>query len=148
MIKTLNIPVTEVMTRDLHIVRPGDTLERVNNIFSANALHHIPVVTDEGKLVGMISSLDFERVNHMLALFNKDKYESLNHKLYRSMTAEEIMTKQLATLSPKDTLQTAADIFRENMFHALPVTDGTSLIGMITTHDVLAYCCSEQSFLE
>lgn len=148
MIKTLHIPVSKIMTRDLHIVRPDDSLDRVHDIFSANAIHHIPVVAEDGKINGMVSLMDFKRVNHMLSLFNKDKYESLNHKLYRSMTAEEIMTRELATLSPEDTLQTAADIFRENLFHALPVCEGGTLIGLVTTHDVLNYCCNEQSYIE
>jgi len=148
MMKTLQIPVSEVMTRDLHIVRPKDSLERIHEIFSANAIHHIPVITEDGVLKGIVSLTDFKRVNHMLSLFNKDKYESLNYKLYRSMTAQEIMTKELATLNSNDKLQTAADIFRENIFHALPVCDEGILVGMVTTHDVLTYCCSEQAYLE
>lgn len=148
MIKTLHIPVSKVMTRDLHIVRPEDTLERVNDIFAANPIHHIPVVTEEGALKGILSLMDFKRVNHMLSLFNKVKYESLNYKLFRSMTVEVIMTKEVATLTPDDTLQTAADIFRENLFHALPVCDKDMLVGLVTTHDVLNYCCSEQAYIE
>lgn len=148
MIKTLQIPVSEVMTRELHIVGPQDNLERVHDIFSTNPIHHLPVVDENGHLVGMVSITDFRRVNHMLALFNKEKYESLNVKLYRSMCVEEIMTKELATLKPEETLQTAADIFRENLFHALPVIEQGTLVGLVTTHDILTYCCSTQSYLD
>lgn len=147
MTKTLQIPVKEIMSRDLLIVKPTDRLDRVQEIFSANSIHHIPVVKKDGKLAGIISKSDFLKVNHMLALFDKDKYDCLNEKLYRSMEVSEIMTKQLATLDPDDTLSIAAGIFQENLFHALPVVDDGNLIGLVTTHDLINYCCNEQQYL-
>jgi acetoin utilization protein AcuB len=147
MLRSLNIPVAEIMTRDLLIVEPGDTLEKVRDIFQSNRLHHVPVVDRQGKLVGLISKSDFNRVNHILTLLDGQKYRTYNDVLYRSLTAEEIMTKQLTTLGPEDTLAVAADFFRENLFQALPVVDKNFLIGIVTTHDLINYCCSETQAL-
>ncbi len=147
MVKTLQIPISEIMSRDLLIVRPEDKLERVNEIFHANNIHHIPVVKKDGTLVGMVSKVDFLKVNHMLSLFNAEKYEAYNEKLYHHMQVKEIMTRQLAKLSPEDTLSIAAGIFLENLFHALPVVDDGVLVGLVTTHDVISYCCNEQYLL-
>ena len=49
------------------------------------------------------------------------------------------MTKLPMFLSPEDSIGLAADIFMANKFHALPVVDDNQLIGIITTHDLLAY---------
>lgn len=148
MVKTLQIPISEIMSRDLLIVRPEDTLDRVHDIFLANNIHHIPVVKENGNLAGIVSKTDFLKVNHMLTLFNAEKYKEYNDRLYRHIRVEEIMTKQLATLAPEDTLSIAAGIFMENLFHALPVVDDGALVGLVTTHDVISYCCSEQFLLE
>lgn len=147
MLRTLNIPVAEIMTRELLIVEPEDKLEKVRDIFQSNNVHHVPVVDKHGKLAGIISKGDFNRVNHILTLFDEQKYKEYNDMLYRSITAQEIMTKQVATVSPDDPLSLVADMFKENLFHAVPVVDRNFLVGIITTHDLISYCCSETNFL-
>lgn len=146
--KAVQIPVTEVMSRELYVVRPEDTLERVNEVFRAKAIHHIPVINTEGKLCGIVSKTDFLKVNHMLCIFDVKKYSEYNLKLYKAVHVEEIMTKHVATLAPTDALTVAAGIFSENLFHALPVVDKGNLVGIVTTQDLLGYCFSEQALLE
>jgi CBS domain-containing protein len=148
MIKTLQIPVAEVMSRDLLIVKPEDTLDKVGEIFATNNIHHLPVVDSEGTLKGILSKSDFVKVNHMFTLFNKEKYESYNKKLRQAVQVHEVMTTWMATLDPNDPLSIAVGIFQENLFHALPVVDNGRLVGLLTTHDLINYCCSEVSYLE
>ncbi len=140
MIAQAKHPVSEVMSRALKVVAPGDKLEEVDRLFASQNIHHIPVQQADGKLVGIISKSDFLKVNHMLALFNAEKYGSYNQKLYRHMKAEEIMTQPVVTLSPDKTLADAAAIFEANDIHALPVVDGQQLVGIVTTHDLLNVC--------
>ena len=56
------------------------------------------------------------------------------------------MTSQVARLSPKDSLQTAADYFRENLFHAIPIVDENDrLVGILTTYDLINYAFREEA---
>ncbi len=146
--KTFQIPVSEIMTRDLIIVRPEDKLTKVDEIFQANNIHHIPVVSEEGDLCGIMSKEDFKKVNHMLSLFDEKKYSDYNKKLYKAISVKEVMTCKVATLHPKDTLTVAAGILQENLFHALPVVDNGVLVGLVTTYDLLNYCLKDQMYLE
>jgi CBS domain-containing protein len=132
----------------LLIVEPADTLEKVRDIFASNNVHHVPVVDQQGILLGLISKTDFNRVNHVLTILDAEQYQAYNDMLYRSITAQEIMTKQLATVSPQDTLEIVVDLFRENLFHAVPAVDRGVLVGLITTHDLITYCCTERSLLD
>lgn len=143
----MNIPVSEIMSTDLFFVKPGDELDRVKEIFESHNIHHIPVIQDDGELVGMISKTDFARVNHMLTLFDEERYKSYNEKLYHCLKAKEIMSDRLATLDPEDTLSIAFGIFQENLFHALPVVEQGKLVGMLTTHDMLNHCCRDTPLL-
>ncbi len=145
---SLKIPVSKIMTRDLLIVHPDDTLEKVNAIFNGNTIHHIPVVEEDGRLMGMISKQDFLRVNHMLTLFNKERYSAYNDRLYRAILVKEIMTCKLATLEADAPLTYAAEIFKENFFHALPVVDRGKLVGLVTTHDLITHCFRECALLQ
>lgn len=146
--KTLQIPVSDIMTRDLIIVSPEDKLTRVDEIFKANNIHHIPVVNKDGSLCGIMSKEDFNKVNHMLCLFDEQKYSEYNKKLQKAITVKEVMTCKVATLHPKDSLTVAAGILQENLFHALPVVDKGVLVGLVTTYDLLNYCLKDQLFLQ
>jgi CBS domain-containing protein len=146
--RKLDAPVSTIMSRELLIVKPHDTLERVRDIFASYQIHHIPVVGEDGRLSGILSKTDFSKVNHLLALFNKEQYAAYNDRLYQYVCVEEIMTKQVTTLNPGDPLSLAAEIFLENLFHAIPVVDKGVLIGLITTYDLLSFLCREPGFLD
>lgn len=146
--KSLQIPVAELMTRDLLIVAPSDSLERVRDIFAANPIHHIPVVDGAGVLAGIISKSDFNRVTHVLSILEPEKYKEFTEVLYRSLRAEEIMSRQPVTVGQADRVAVVAEIFQENLFHAIPVVDRGILVGLVTTHDLIRYCCTEPSLLD
>ncbi len=133
------IRVAEVMTDKVIVVRPQDTMDVVQDIFRKNNIHHLPVV-DRGKVVGMISHSDYLKLLHGFTLFKTKKSDEYNDAILRSLLVREVMTKQVATLGPDDTVELAAGFFRENLFHALPVVDEEGLlIGIVTTYDLLNY---------
>ena len=47
-----------------------------------------------------------------------------------------IMTTNVVTLGPDNTLQEAREILLDKRIHHLPIVDGTKLVGMITTWDI------------
>ena len=49
------------------------------------------------------------------------------------------MSTRIATLEPSSKIGTAAEVFLENLFHALPIVDDGKLVGIITSFDVLKY---------
>jgi CBS domain-containing protein len=53
-----DIRVREIMTAPVHIARPGWTLKECSQKMGAYNIHHMPVVADDGELIGMISATD------------------------------------------------------------------------------------------
>lgn len=51
-------------------------------------------------------------------------------------TIREVMTAEVQTISPKDTVQRAAQLMDELNVGAIPVCDGDRLVGMITDRDI------------
>ena len=49
------------------------------------------------------------------------------------------MTTKLATLEPSDKVGSAAEIFLEHLFHAVPIVKDGELVGIITSFDVMKY---------
>ena len=121
----MNEPVSSIMSTKLITLSPEDTLDKVSQTFREKRIHHLPVV-DNGNLVGLITTYD---------LFKMGKASSE----YASIKVKEVMTTKLARLEPTAKVGTAAEIFLENLFHALPIVEGEKLVGIVTTFDILRY---------
>ena len=127
-------PVKNIMTDKLITVSPDTSISEIEDIFKKNRIHHIPV-TNEQKLVGIISKSDylfFKRGYNDLKV--EDEYDRL--RTCRE-TASSIMTERLAVLESKDRIGVALEIFKENLFHAIPIVENEELIGIVTTFDII-----------
>lgn len=122
----MNEPVSTIMTRKLITLTPEDTLQKVREIFSSYRIHHLPVVTEDGSLAGLVTTYDLFKLG-------------IASESYDSLSVTDIMTKKLATLEPTAKVGTACEVFLENLFHALPIVDNGKLVGIVTTFDVLKY---------
>lgn len=140
-------PVKTIMSTDLITVGPKDTLSKIKEIFDTKNIHHIPVVEFKS-IVGMISKTDmlfFQRGQ----IDEDDKYGQAMEKVRSTrITAEEIMTKNLAKLEADDPLRTAIAVFSKNKFHALPVVENGDLVGIVTTFDLIKLLDDEKVGLE
>ena len=132
------IPLADIMTGDLICLLPEDSLRKVDEIFDSYTIHHIPVVDAEGKLKGIVSRIDFLKANHLFSLFNESRFNEL--------TVADIMTASLTTAEPTDTVALALGVFQKNLIHALPVVEDESLVGLVTTYDILDYFINENAY--
>jgi len=122
----MNEAVSTIMTKELITVHPDDKLSMVLEAFKTKKIHHLPVIED-GKLVGLITTSDLMWLNRSF-----DDYSSIQ--------VSDVMTRKLATLEPSAKIGTAAEIFLENWFHALPIVDENELlVGIVTSFDILRY---------
>jgi CBS domain-containing protein len=128
-------PVSTIMTEKLFTVNPKDKLSVVKEIFDTNKIHHLPVVRYK-TIVGMLSKSD---LLYFLkgASYDNGYEDMLNEARLNNYTAEEIMTTGLAKVSSKDRIGVAVEVFKENLFHAIPIVDNGELVGILTTYDII-----------
>lgn len=137
------IEVRHIMTSDLITADPDEILDSVKHKLISNHIQHIPVV-DGRKILGIISKGDIHRMEHHFTLFQSEKALESNRQIFSTILASEIMTKTLVKLKDTDPASIAVDLFRENLFHALPVVNAKDqLVGMITPLDLLKYAFDE-----
>ena len=51
----LDAPISTVMTSDVAVTGPGDTVEDMMRLMTDRRIRHVPVVTQDGRLAGIIS---------------------------------------------------------------------------------------------
>jgi CBS domain-containing protein len=94
------------------------------------------------KIVGIISKTDL--LYFVKGAKKLSKQDELRNNMWLShYQVEDMMTSQLATLEPEDSVRTALAVFQKNLFRALPIVRGEELLGMITTHDILNFFAQE-----
>jgi acetoin utilization protein AcuB len=136
-------PVSRIMTTNLVTVKPTDKLTRIKEIFDEKKIHHVPVVKGK-QMVGIISKQDFLYYLHGFT----ESGRVMGIEALESATCDKIMTSGLAKLEPDSRINVALEVFKENLFHALPVVDGKNLVGIITTYDIIKELAEEPITLE
>lgn len=138
MIKYMEIK--DLMTSPVMTVHPNDKMEKAAEVFENEPFHHIPVVDDDRKVVGIISRHDYYKILNAFTVFNTYNSRRSNETMMKALLTRDVMTKQVATINMNDPVEKAVGIFQENRFHALPVVNDQKLLeGIITTYDLLNY---------
>ncbi|GLB50802.1 CBS domain-containing protein [Neptunitalea lumnitzerae] len=131
----VNIPVSEIMSTNLVLLNTDDSLDKAERLFRKHHIRHIPVV--KGKvIVGMLSFTDILRIS--FADLNDDD-EQVETIVYNMFTIEQVMSKAPVVVRPTSTIREVAEILSQKEFHALPVVNKRTLVGIVTTTDILRY---------
>ena len=104
-----------------------------------NHIRHLPIL-NEGKMTGILSLTDLQRVSFANTLSETD--ENMGSMIYDMFTIEQIMTHHPVFVDVNDGIIKVLHILSENEFHALPVLDDDELVGIITSTDVIKYFLS------
>lgn len=128
------MPVQNWMTTDVVSVGPDTSLLKVGKLMKDHHIRRIPVVDENGQVVGIISDRDVRDASPSKAT-TLDMYEM--HYLLAELKAKNIMTAKPITVKPTDTVEQAALIMLDNKVGGLPVVDDNGkLVGIISDHDV------------
>ena len=120
-----NIPVKEIMNRDVIGIDPDDTAE-----VAAQRMKHYDVgnlvVINNKKAIGIVTEEDLVR-----------KLVSKN-LLPEKVKIGDIMTSPLITVSPNTSLTSAMRLMLKNNIRRLPIVEDRKLVGIITNKDILS----------
>ena len=116
--------VKDAMTKKVITTNPNSPITEVAEIMAKNGIKGMPVLDDKGRLVGMVTLTDVLQL----------------HPDQRATTkVSSIMTKELITTTPDESLYTAFDKMTGNQIGRLPVIgqgENLKLIGIITREDI------------
>lgn len=129
--------VGDLATLDLVTISPNAIMTEVDKIFESSYFHHLPVVNDSGKCIGVISKSDFYQLQDCFTKSKTGNYKKNNHLLFRSLLASEVMTSEITSLDLNCKILEAIDIFLENKVHSIVILKENQLYGILTPNDLL-----------
>ncbi|PCI07327.1 MAG: CBS domain-containing protein [Flavobacteriaceae bacterium] len=133
-------PVSVIMTKDVITLSLNDDLLTAEKLFKSNHIRHIPVVVGE-RVVGMLSFTDLLRISFADAVDEDEK--TVDAVVYNMFTIEQVMAKNLVSVTSDTLIKEVAEVLSKKEFHALPVIDDDKLVGIVTTTDLINYLIAQ-----
>lgn len=133
--------VAEVMTREVATVTPETSYREAVRLIEERNVHALPVVSTDGRLVGIVSEQDLMHKEELFA--EPDRHRLLpsarrEARQARALTVRELMSERVHTVRPGSTLGEAARELHRRRIGRLPVVDESGrLAGIVTRSDLL-----------
>ena len=121
------------MTLDPVTVRAGSTLEEVAERLSARRVSALPVVSEKGRIVGVISRRDLLEVGHL----EIPEGRKVPEWRLPDQTAESIMKREILAVAPSTSMSEAAALMLDHRVHRVFIEKDGQLRGVLTTRDVM-----------
>ncbi len=118
-------PVTVHQDSALH-----DALKKMDEV----GCHHLPVTDSYGHLVGILSDRDCRKALNKPAIL-REYWE--DEKVTTRMPVRVLMTPAPIVIEPSASIDEAARLMLMNHISCLPVMRSETLIGIVTTSDIL-----------
>lgn len=132
-------PISTIMTTNLLTVSPEDTIAHIGDLFKKHRIHHLPVVRGFD-LVGLVSKSDYLFFRRGFTNDTETEEERVNNH-----RAKEIMVTGIAKMEPDDKINVALEIFKANLFHAIPIVEDGQLKGIVTPLDIIKHLADAES---
>jgi len=127
--------ISAVMTKELVTLDLDGTLADAKDIFESNFFHHLLVLDEQKKLMGLIT--DRMLYKHLSPTIGTRK-ETPNDSLIIRKKAHQIMMRDVVTAPPTLSLNEAAFLFYKHSITCLPVVNELQQpIGILTWRDII-----------
>ena len=135
----LNAKVSEIMTKKVRSVGPESTIADAARLMSEIRVRRLPVVSDSGELIGMLSSKDILKI--VAQLVGGEKMGAAFDK-----KVSEIMTQEVLRIDEEDDVRIAASKMMIFGIGGLAVEGTTQgLVGLVTERDLVKRLCEVRS---
>ncbi|MDD5094918.1 MAG: CBS domain-containing protein [Dehalococcoidia bacterium] len=123
--------VREFMTTNVITVTVKTSIDEARRLMVEQNIRRLPVV-DRGKLIGMVSDKGIGQVLFSSLTTHGKGVES---SLTATMKVGDLIKRDIVTITPDTTAESALAMAQELKIGALPVVDEGILVGIVTTND-------------
>ncbi|MEE4145171.1 MAG: CBS domain-containing protein [Halieaceae bacterium] len=137
------LTVAEIMTREPYTLGPDDTLATARQLLAAHHIRHIPVVSADGSLIGLVSQRDVLAAGDTSVLNREGGSSRENY-----VALSSIMSSPVQSVDESASLRGTALHLQKHKVGCLPVLRKGRLVGIITDSDFVAIAINLMEQLE
>lgn len=136
----------EIMTTDVACARADQSIHDVARVLLERSVSALPVVDDDGRLIGVISEGDLLRrvetgterkQSWWLDMLVSTEEKSRDYLKSHAVHVRDVMTKDVITIDEETPVSEIAGIIEENRIKRVPVLRGERLVGVVSRADII-----------
>ncbi len=139
----------DIMTTKVISVKPGDTVERVIKLLLDKKISGVPVVNDNGEVIGIVSEGDLivrtqklhipSYIQILGGVIYLDDPEDFKEELKKSVAVkvDDIMTRDPLTVEEDTPVEEIATTMSDAGVNRLPVVKDRKLVGIVSRADII-----------
>lgn len=147
--------VSEIMSHPVITVREDATLEEVARIMLDHRFGSVPVVNEQGEMIGIITESDFAAKGKGVPFTTFEMPQVFGHwlgksgveQMYqtaRAISAADTMTRDVITVEENATIEEILELMLRYDVNRIPVLRGKILVGIVARYDLLKLMLREQ----
>jgi CBS domain-containing protein len=131
--------VRDLMTTNTVTLERNEALRTADDVMRLGRIRHLPIVDEDGTLVGIVSQRDLFHSGLVRALgFGTHAHG----RALESLSLKEAMHTEVVTASPDELLSDAARRMLEKKIGCLVVIDKDQIVGILTESDFVRLAVS------
>lgn len=119
------------MNTSVITIGPDEDILEAMRMMALNNITGLPVVNDDGALVGIITEKDI-----LVLLCNNLDEAGADREVGK---VGDFMTRNIICFHPEDSLNDVAECLSTNNFRRVPILDKGKLVGILSRRDVIRY---------
>ena len=124
--------VADLMVTNLATLEESCSLAEAKELMSEKNIRNLPIVNQSGECIGMLTQREYLRYAfYLVSQFGTQQLA----KKEEQTPVSKVMNKDILTIEPGVSLDTAAEFFIENKYGSLPVVKDSKLLGILTPVD-------------
>ena len=150
--------VRDIMTQDVVSVTRDASINEIAKLMGARDISGVPVVADDGGVIGIITELDLIVRNtrldmpHFIQILDLGAIplelpghyqDRLKHML--GARAEDVMSQDVVTIGPDDNVEALAELMVKHRVNPVPVVENGRLAGIVSRADLIDMMAAEMS---
>lgn len=144
---------SDIMTAPVITAAPGDTVLDIVKLMLEHRISALPIVTAGGTLVGLVSEGDLMRRSEIgahdytswwLSAIGGQMRLAEEFVKTHGMTADEIMTTNVVTVTPDTPAWKIAEILEKHKIKRVPVIDDGAVVGIVSRANLLQALAAQQ----
>jgi CBS domain-containing protein len=140
----------DIMTKNVITINKDASIDELSNILINNKISGVPVVDEEGKVIGIVTEADiivkdtdlhfpryFKLLDSIIYLESLNKFKN-NLKKHLATKVNEIMSSKVISCSPETPVDEVANLMVDNKVNRIPVlSEDKKILGIITRADIV-----------
>jgi CBS domain-containing protein len=148
-----DLKVKDIMQAEVIAVGPDTTVRELADILAENKISGVPVIDEQGTVLGMVSEADIivqdadlhfpyyiQFLDSVIYVQSFHKFEERFKKAFGTKVGE-IMSTEVVAISPDASVRQAATLMADRGVNRLPVTEmgdpSGRLLGIVTRGDIV-----------